>query len=416
MRDYTIQDFIAEAEKQERFLQQQIARFDTLLADYDAKTSDLRARKSQAVMAITRRLLPEFSNDGAARLARTLGNTAVAGLHAEYLREKEQLGKRIAAIEADGKFQKRDYLLAPGTGVISSQIAEVEPMYEEASSYCAALENKRRFSELAARRYGTPDYPHRGLLRFFNTEFLQDWRNADVIEEAMQGKPFAEILEQYDDAKNRRMVFGQTIAELRAQQAEIEGLAAEHDEKQRLLTTTDERYMLRAASFTGEWLRGAPPAEITAMLSAAGAETDEAQRADGLEHQIDYIRGLAEKVTADRNALVEKSAAITQEAMRYKADPHRFRNKRWEQGSFSRKFTRDAGRYDKLYGKYERTGETIYVFNDYGRGSMLGDFLWWDVMTDGRLDGNFIPEVNEYYASHPDYSYASPGFSSYDNS
>ena len=31
-------------------------------------------------------------------------------------------------------------------------------------------------------------------------------------------------------------------------------------------------------------------------------------------------------------------------------------------------------------------------------------------MSDGRLDGNFIPEVHEFYESHPDYEYNSADY------
>ena len=35
----------------------------------------------------------------------------------------------------------------------------------------------------------------------------------------------------------------------------------------------------------------------------------------------------------------------------------------------------------------------IVEFHHYERWNPAADVLWWDVMSDGRLDGNFIPEV-----------------------
>jgi hypothetical protein len=32
--------------------------------------------------------------------------------------------------------------------------------------------------------------------------------------------------------------------------------------------------------------------------------------------------------------------------------------------------------------------------------------LWWDLMTDGDIDGNYIYEVNTYYSNHPNYRYS----------
>ena len=90
---------------------------------------------------------------------------------------------------------------------------------------------------------------------------------------------------------------------------------------------------------------------------------------------------------------------------------YRFRNKRWNTEQFSRKFNRNEDVYDRRLHKYRHTGDTIYSFNDYSRPSFIEEFLWWDIMTDGRLDGNFIPDVHEYYASHPSYHYERNSYS-----
>ena len=39
-------------------------------------------------------------------------------------------------------------------------------------------------------------------------------------------------------------------------------------------------------------------------------------------------------------------------------------------------------------------------FDRYSRASFATNFLWWDVMTDGRLDGDFIPEVQKHRSVH----------------
>ncbi len=126
---------------------------------------------------------------------------------------------------------------------------------------------------------------------------------------------------------------------------------------------------------------------------------------DGIDHQIEYLQNLYEKVTNDRNNLVTKAGKLSEEASKYKLNEYKYRNKRFSREQFDRKFDRDEDKYDRMYDRYDRYGETVYVFNDYGRSSFISDFLWWDLISDGRLDGNFIPEVNEFHSTHPDYSY-----------
>jgi hypothetical protein len=43
------------------------------------------------------------------------------------------------------------------------------------------------------------------------------------------------------------------------------------------------------------------------------------------------------------------------------------------------------------------THERIYRFERYDHASFASDFLWWDLMTDGKLDGDFIPEVRHFH-------------------
>jgi hypothetical protein len=130
-----------------------------------------------------------------------------------------------------------------------------------------------------------------------------------------------------------------------------------------------------------------------------------------MEHQVKYLDDLKVKIQQDMAQLQERAGKLATERQRYDADRYRYRNKRFTQEQFDKRFDRRRiERYDVLYNRYDRAGTTIYVFDDYYRASPLEEFLWWDVMTDGRLDGNFIPEVQEYHAMHPDYSYQSPGY------
>jgi hypothetical protein len=110
----------------------------------------------------------------------------------------------------------------------------------------------------------------------------------------------------------------------------------------------------------------------------------------------------------DMSQILERRDKLGAEARRYKEESYRYRNKRFTQEQFQKRFGRGA-RYGRIYDRYSRANQTVYVFHDYDRASPLEDFLWWDLMTDGRMDGNFIPEVSEYYAERPGYQYERPG-------
>jgi hypothetical protein len=70
--------------------------------------------------------------------------------------------------------------------------------------------------------------------------------------------------------------------------------------------------------------------------------------------------------------------------------------------AFEKRF--DPSRTEKLKKRVSRIGETqerVYVFDRYDRGSFATDFLWWDLVTDGRIDGDFIPEVRSHHDAFP---------------
>ena len=48
-----------------------------------------------------------------------------------------------------------------------------------------------------------------------------------------------------------------------------------------------------------------------------------------------------------------------------------------------------VARRERFWRQYDR----VATYDRYDRYDFAADMLWWDVMTDGRLDGNFIPEV-----------------------
>ena len=111
---------------------------------------------------------------------------------------------------------------------------------------------------------------------------------------------------------------------------------------------------------------------------------DTAQRifttGEGIEHQSRYLEEMNGRIRGDLAQLMERSGRLREEMRRYEHNRHRYRNKRFTDEQFAKRFGR-AGRYHRLHDRYANMSSTVYVFDDYDRGSALGDFLWWDVMT-----------------------------------
>lgn len=413
MSTYSTHDFIREAEAQQKFYQEQAARFDAVLNDQAEQIATLMKKKDAALRAMSDILLPTFTHDDCTTLAKRLQKPMLEGLYADYLREQKSLQEQIANIEQNTGFQKRDALTNPKSGVLTTQIAELEPLYAQAETMLEKLRSMQGFERLQANKYGRKDYVHQGMMRFLTPEYYSDNADAAAIVKQMGVNDFLDVLSEYNTAQDRMNTLAPSLQRLREEYSALQNLAREHTQASERLAGLESIYKQRVQEAIAEYCTLNDKQTLARLFTEVAADAPDAyaplesafKQFDGTEHQIDYLRALRSKVTDDTNALVQKSTALAEETRRYTADPHRFRNKRWTNDQFAKKFKRDTTRYDRSLHRYNRTGAVIYGFDDYNRISPFEEFLWWDVMSDGRLDGNFIPEVQEYYETHPDYEY-----------
>ncbi len=396
MNTYSTQDFIREAEAQQKFYKEQAARFDAVLSDQAEQIATLTKKKDAALRAMTDILLPSFTQEHCATLATRLQKPMLGGLYAEYLREQKSLQEQLASIEQNQGFQKLDALTNPKSGVLTTQIAELEPLYTQAEATLKKIGSMQGFERLRL----TPEY-------------YSDNADAAAIMKQMGVNDFLDVLSEYNTAQDRISTLAPSLQRLREEYSALQKLAREHTQASERLAGLENIYKQRVQEAIAEYCTLNDKQTIARLFASVAADSPQKQaplesaykQFDGTEHQIEYLRALRGKVTDDTNVLVQKSTTLAEETRRYTADPHRFRNKRWTNDQFAKKFKRDTTRYDRSIHRYNRTGTVIYGFDDYNRISPFEEFLWWDVMSDGGLDGNFITEVQEYYESHPDYEY-----------
>lgn len=422
MNTHSTQDFIREAEAQQKFYKEQAARFDAVLSDQVEQIATLSRKKDAALRAMTDILLPAFTQEHCTTLATRLQKPMLGGLYAGYLREQKSLQEQIASIEQNSGFQKLDALTNPKSGVLTTQIAELEPLYAQAETTLKKLRSMQGFERLRANKYGRKDYVHQGMMRFLTPEYYSDNADAAAIMKQMGVNDFLDVLSEYNTAQDRISTLAPSLQRLREEYSALQKLAREHTQASERIAGLENIYKQRVQEAIAEYCTLNDKQTIARLFASVAADSPDVQaplesaykQFDGTEHQIEYLRALRGKVTDDTNALVQKSTTLAEETRRYTADPHRFRNKRWTNDQFAKKFKRDTTRYDRSIHRYNRTETVIYRFDDYDRISPFEEFLWWDVMSDGRLDGNFIPEVQEYYESHPDYEYNPSDYASTD--
>lgn len=401
---YDVDDFVQAADAELRQYDAHAHRFDGLRKSNTEKQNSLRERLKEAQAQLADASLPGgVTPESVQALSEALGAPALLWGFNEVQERGKKVAERLGQLAADPQFAERDIRKLR----LETELREVEPLLNEAKRELSKLTQPSGVLELIQRQWGTPSYPHRGIFRFFSGEYLRDWKNADAAVAATGSKDFAELAHRIADRQEQTKVLGERVGRLKSEQQAIEALIWESEK----LAAEQADLPKQARARVGEDLAAYAGVRGTDKLPDPEAAKRAALAIDGITHQIKYLEETQNKLEEDLTGLLERSSKLREEKLRYASDRYRYRNKSFSQNQWDKRFGR-AGRYQRVGDRYERVTEVVYVYDDYYRPSLLEEFLWWDVITDGRIDGNFIPEVAEYRQVHPDYSYERPDYGS----
>jgi len=398
---HDLDDFIRQAGAELAAYDEHGRRFEGLLQENDKRLHELRGRREEAWKHLGEIALPDRSEAALSALAARLNLPGLETIARETAARRDAIAARLAEIDALPLYADRESHRVH----LQAQLDEEAPLYDFARAELDKMEALPGMQELLDDAWGTERYEIRGWTRFFNPEFLKDWKHADGIIEALGAADFEEVARRYSERSEQVQVLGESVQRLRGQQAEIDRLEAERAALLAEREALPEKMQGEAGRMLGQTLQSRGPDAISGFPSP-----DTVQRifttGEGIEHQSRYLEEMNGRIRGDLAQLMERSGRLREEMRRYEHNRHRYRNKRFTDEQFAKRFGR-AGRYHRLHDRYANMSSTVYVFDDYDRGNALGDFLWWDVMTDGRFDGNFIPEVSEWRERHPHYAYSS---------
>ena len=255
------------------------------------------------------------------------------------------------------------------------------------------LEAEPYFQELLTCRYGQAEY----AVKFFQLLYYTHWKNADLIVAKfgpdLKVSNFAELAARYKEehtallelqATRKRFEVTIETANHRARQA----AQAEQDIAQAV-----PRALAVVRARVREHLGPLADSKVAELL-AAFPELDLAwRRIAGLRKKEEYLRALAkehvEGALAELSALRQKIDADASKVMRPKNA-----SRVWADADWNLRLSND--RRPRWLKRRERTlaiRRHLMGFDRYDRWHPGSDLLWWDLMSDGQLDGNFIQEV-----------------------
>src|SRR5262249_24424160 len=183
-----------------------------------------------------------------------------------------------------------------------------------------------------------------------------------------------------------------------------EALEAEHARTLEALATIPQRALAAGQARIAQHLSGLEVADLGDRLAKEPGLALTWKRVSGLRAKRGYLDQIVdEQLVKPRAELRQQLAKVSQEITKWSRPKLAYAQ--YPADQYQRRFVDRQGRAWRFVDRYRKTYDTVYVFDRYDRGSLLEDFLWWDLMTGGRMHGDFIPGVADWRAAHPGYTY-----------
>ena len=376
------------------------ARIANFVSYHAAERQKLDVQYTQAAHDLGNALLPSLDARAIANAAQAVGLVGLPGenIPARLEARRAWLVERIRDLERDPRFAQRELLRHPNTGSLTRALAENEQYRQPSVSVVSTCELHMRFSRLLVSGFDTPEFS----APWWRYSYWEDRSAAAEIVKMFPGKTaFAEVREEYRVARENLQVYDAEVARVRAEIAGGEALSREHaehvDEHQHL----DERGLEHTRGRIIQHLLTSDASLVSQRLQPWPAIRMLFLRASGIAAKVSYLDGI------QRTNLAEMQKELTAQEQKLRDTEQKTRRK-WAPMPLDRfrKLSEDRRpRYEKRWQRFGKTYVCVQSYDRWDRGRYYNDLLWWDLMTRGRYDGSYLPEVATFHRYHPGYLY-----------
>jgi hypothetical protein len=380
-------------------IDRELAEAKELVDRHGAERRKLELARRQALSAAAAAMLPALAPEGLRRAVALSGFTTLEqeDPRGGVERERAALEARVAAIEADPRHRDRELLRAPRVGTLARQIDELEEFRGPLAEVLARAQHPR-LERLLESGYGTEAYD----VGWWRASYYRDWKAADEILELFPAaKSFAEARAEIQRARESLAVYDAKLRSLRAEVEAGEALERELEAARGRLASLEGDHLNEWRGRLADHLSSLDPAVLGDRLAAEPDIALLLKQAFGLERKMGYLDEIvASQLAPLRKALADERQKLQRDLAKYARPKNARLTMPREQ--FEKRFQQRPTKIRKSFSRASHTYHTVHHFDRWDRGRLVEDFLWWDLMTDGRVDGDFIPEVRQYREAHPD--------------
>ncbi|MEW5848333.1 MAG: hypothetical protein AB2A00_05940 [Myxococcota bacterium] len=400
MTDVSAAQVVRAAQAQNAELRAELARMESAERENRELQKQVAAEQESAWRNLTEQLVPsvDAAHLDAAAQALRLPAVSARTLLGEAQAEKNRLEQVLATVQADPLFKHREGKLTE----ISVRMRELEEFMGPLKETVEGLQQEPMFDELLQSGYGTEAYQQ----GWWTASYYRHWKHGDLLVEkygpALKITEFGQLRLKFLEERNTLRSLESACASLRQEKHRVDSLVKKFDDAQRALQGLPQTYLARARALVREHLQSLGDDEKLNLVAGNEGATLAVKRIAGVEAKQRYLdQLLREMVLKPRDDLKQAIARNEKDIIKFQRPKNA--GVRIRQADFDRRYRSRRSSWDKRWNRYHNACHQIVVFDSYYRYDPLTEFLWWDVMTDGHLDGNFIPEVAEFHHHHPDW-------------
>jgi hypothetical protein len=390
--------FLGRARSQVNLLQRALKELDERQHKHQSQLETLKRARDEALDELVNLSLPALTREAFSGVPALTGyrQFEMNDPFERMERRREELAARIVEIEADQRYVRREQLLDPAAGELTLKHHEMEKQFKLLEDAVGQYENEPPFLGLVERGYDTDRYE----TPWWDLQYYEDWKEGDRITEKFAQAAFRDVVYSYSQVKAGRDEFQRDLLAVKKEITDVESLVTERDKALTDLENLEVDTLKNCRQQLREHLEYIDRDDLAAWSAADPNRTGLLKRIHGIEKKMEYLDEMARRYLEPERAQLAatldklgrkiekyqrpKNASVkipVEEANRMLRDP-------------TAKLEARRRRYDEGY-------QTIAHFDRYDAFDYARDMLWWDLMTGGRYEGDYIPEVQAWREQHP---------------
>lgn len=379
-------------------LQNALKDVNELQRKHQAQLDTLKRARDQALDELVNLSLPQLTREAFATLPSLTGyrQFETNDPFARMERRRQELSARIVAIEADERYARREQLLDRAAGELTLKRDEMERQHKLLEDAVARYEGEWLFLGLVERGYDTEQYK----LPWWDLQYYEDWKYADEITEKFEQESFRDVVYNYKQVKAGYDEFHRDLLAVKQQIADVESLVAERSKALADLETLEADTLNACRQQLREHLEYIDRDDLAAWSASDPNRTGLLKRIHGIEKKMEYLDEMARRyLDPERDQLAAMVDKIGRKITKYSRPKNAYARIPIDEAN---SMLRDpTAKLAARRQRYNESYQQVVYFERYDAFDYARDMLWWDLMTDGRIDGDFIPEVQSWREQHP---------------